>query len=256
MSNKETTKEATKGFAKLDKFAGQDFRRWQKKMHFMLTVLKVVYVMSTLMSEAVDNETLEQTRRRMKWENDDYICHGHILKCMSDSLFDVYQNIESAKELWDSLEAKYMAEDASSKKFLVGNFINYKMVDSRPVMEQYNELLRILGQFSQYDMKMDESISVSSIIDKLPPFWKDFKNNLKHKKEELNLVKLGSDFQIEQSKRDMEKSSVGSGKTMVGSSVNMVEEGEFSKAGKEKRLFKGKRKFQGYNSKAGIRSLN
>nr|GEW50801.1 zinc finger, CCHC-type [Tanacetum cinerariifolium] len=32
---------------------------------------------------------------------------------MSDSLFNVYQNVESAKELWDSLESKYMAEDAS-----------------------------------------------------------------------------------------------------------------------------------------------
>ena len=41
--------------------------------------------------------------------NDDYICRGHILNGMSDSLFDVYQNVESAKELWDSLESKYMA---------------------------------------------------------------------------------------------------------------------------------------------------
>nr|GEU73569.1 ribonuclease H-like domain-containing protein [Tanacetum cinerariifolium] len=33
---------------------------------------------------------------------------------MSYHLFDIYQNIESRKELWDFLEAKYMAEDASS----------------------------------------------------------------------------------------------------------------------------------------------
>ncbi|GJY96327.1 zinc finger, CCHC-type containing protein [Tanacetum coccineum] len=43
---------------------------------------------------------------------------GHILNGMSESLFDVYQNVESAKELWDSLESKYMAENASSNKFL------------------------------------------------------------------------------------------------------------------------------------------
>ncbi|GKB53878.1 hypothetical protein Tco_0904631, partial [Tanacetum coccineum] len=58
------------------------------------------------------------TRKRMKWENDDYICRGHILNCMFDSLFDIYQNAESAKALWESLESKYMAEDASAKKFL------------------------------------------------------------------------------------------------------------------------------------------
>ncbi|GJX95950.1 zinc finger, CCHC-type containing protein [Tanacetum coccineum] len=33
-----------------------------------------------------------------------------------------FSNVESAKELWDSLESKYMVEDASSKKFLTGHF--------------------------------------------------------------------------------------------------------------------------------------
>ncbi|GJU81911.1 zinc finger, CCHC-type containing protein [Tanacetum coccineum] len=58
----------------------------------------------------------------------------------------------------DTLEAKYMAEDASSNKFLVSNFTNYKMTDSRPVLEQYNELLSILGRFTQHKINMDESI--------------------------------------------------------------------------------------------------
>ncbi|GKC47149.1 hypothetical protein Tco_1064871 [Tanacetum coccineum] len=80
------------------------------------------------------------------------------------------------QECGDSLEAKYMVEDASSKKFLVSNFTNYKMTDSRPVLEQYNELLSILGKFTQHKMNMDEAIQVSCIIDKLPPFWKDFKH--------------------------------------------------------------------------------
>ncbi|GJW87925.1 zinc finger, CCHC-type containing protein [Tanacetum coccineum] len=145
-------------------------RRWQKKMYFLLTTLKVVYVLTTPMSELLEDATVEAIRIRAKWENDDYICRGHILNGMSGSLFDVYTNVEWAKELWDSLESQELAEDSSSKKFLVSNFNNYKMVDSRPVMEQYNELLRILGQYTQHGLKMDESISVSSIIDKLPSF--------------------------------------------------------------------------------------
>ncbi|GKF23563.1 zinc finger, CCHC-type containing protein [Tanacetum coccineum] len=57
--------------------------------------------------------------------------------------------------------AKYVAKDASSKKFLVSNFSNYKMIDSRLVMEQYNELLGILRRFTQHKMNMDESIQDS-----------------------------------------------------------------------------------------------
>ncbi|GKF10841.1 zinc finger, CCHC-type containing protein [Tanacetum coccineum] len=197
-----TMKEMTTNFGKLDKFEGHDFRRlqkkmhWQKKMRFLLTTLKVVYVLTTPMPKLMKDSTVEAIRIRAKWENDDYICRGHILNGMFDSLFDVYTNVKSAKELWDSLESKYMTEDSSSKKFLVSNFNNYKMVDSRPLMEQYNELLRILRQYTQHGLKMDESISVSSIIDKLPPSWKEFKHTLKHGKDDLSLVQLGSHFNL------------------------------------------------------------
>nr|GEW28906.1 zinc finger, CCHC-type [Tanacetum cinerariifolium] len=88
-------------------------------MHFLLSSMSVVYVLTTLMHEdGGDNPTVEQVRKRAKWNNDDYVCKGLILNGMSDSLFDIYQNVETSKELWDTLEAKYMAEDASSKKFI------------------------------------------------------------------------------------------------------------------------------------------
>ncbi|GJZ49688.1 hypothetical protein Tco_0603878 [Tanacetum coccineum] len=166
-------------FSKLDKFEWVDFRRWQKKMHFLLSSMSVVYVLTTPIPEdGGDDATVEQIRNRAKWDNDDYVCKGLILK-----------------------EAKYMAEDASSKKFLISNFTNYKMTDSRPVMEQYNELLGILERFTQHKMNMNEAIQVSCIIDKLPPSWKDFKHTLKHLKEELTLVELGSHLRIEESLR-------------------------------------------------------
>ncbi|GKB33587.1 hypothetical protein Tco_0872988 [Tanacetum coccineum] len=191
-------KHMASNFAKLDKFEGVDFRRWQKKMHFLLSSMSVVYVFTTLMPEdGGDDATVEQIRKRAKWDNDDYICRGLILNGMSDSLFAIYQNVESSKKLWDSLEAKYMADDASSKKFLVSNFTNYKMTDSRPVMKQYNELLNILERFTQHKMNMDE--------------------------EELTLVELGSHLRIKESLR-MQDSDKPKGNNVVGPSVvNMVE---------------------------------
>ena len=40
-------KHMASNFAKLDKFEGVDFRRWQKKMHFLLSSMSVVYVLTT-----------------------------------------------------------------------------------------------------------------------------------------------------------------------------------------------------------------
>ncbi|GJY25438.1 zinc finger, CCHC-type containing protein [Tanacetum coccineum] len=210
-------------FSKRDKFEGVDFRRWQKKIHFLLSTMSMVYVLTIQKPEDGENAIVEQSEKREKWDNDDYVCHGIILNGMSDSLFDLYQNVESRKELYDPLEAKYMAEDASSKMFLVSNFTNYKMTDSRPVMEQYNELLGILGRFTQHKINMDEAIQVSCIIDKLPLSWKYFKHTLKHKKEELTFVKLGSHLHIDESLRVQDSDKPKGNNVVSPLVVNMVE---------------------------------
>ncbi|GJV57412.1 zinc finger, CCHC-type containing protein [Tanacetum coccineum] len=140
------------------------------------SVMSVVYMLTTPISEDGDDATVEQLRKRAKWDNDDYVCRGLILN----------------------------AEDASSKKFLVSNFTNYKMTDSRPVMEQHNELLGILDRLTQHKINMDEAIKVSCIIDKLPYSCKDFKHTLKYKKEALTLVEMGSHPLIEESPRAQE----------------------------------------------------
>ncbi|GKC53850.1 zinc finger, CCHC-type containing protein [Tanacetum coccineum] len=88
-------------------------------------------------------------------------------------------------KLWDSLEDKYMAEDASSKKFL-----------------------------------------------------KDFKHTLKHLKEKLTLIELGSHLRIEKSLR-MQDSDKPKGNNVASPSVvNMVEHNNSSRYSDNK----GKRK--------------
>ena len=50
-------------YRKLEKFKGNDSRRSQMRMFFLLATLKVMYVSSTPNSEVVAAETLDQTGR-------------------------------------------------------------------------------------------------------------------------------------------------------------------------------------------------
>ena len=84
---------------KLDCFDGESFKRWQKKMQFLLTTLKVAYVLTNLYNKESENETLNQSHERLKFENDDFICRGHIRNAMSDPFFDVCQNSPTDREL-------------------------------------------------------------------------------------------------------------------------------------------------------------
>ncbi|GKC49707.1 zinc finger, CCHC-type containing protein [Tanacetum coccineum] len=111
-------------------------------------------------------------------------------------------------------------------------------IDKLPLLKQYNKLLGILGRFTQHKMNMDESIQVSCIIDKLPLLWKDFKHTLKHLKEELTLIGLGSHLRIEKSPRAQD-SDKPKGNNVAGHLVvNMVKHNNSSRYNDNK----GKRK--------------
>ncbi|GJV86926.1 zinc finger, CCHC-type containing protein [Tanacetum coccineum] len=52
-------------------------------MHFLLSNMSVIYVLTTPILEDGDNATMEQISRRNKWENDDYVCRGLILNVVN-----------------------------------------------------------------------------------------------------------------------------------------------------------------------------
>ncbi|GJY56736.1 zinc finger, CCHC-type containing protein [Tanacetum coccineum] len=57
-------------FAKLDKFEEVNFRRWHKKIHFLLSSMSVVYVLITpILEDGGNNLTVEQVRKRAKMLN-------------------------------------------------------------------------------------------------------------------------------------------------------------------------------------------
>lgn len=92
-------KDLTSNFTKLERFDGGNFRRWQKKMHIFLLTVGLDYVLITPCPTIHEDSTLEQRRANSKWLRDEPMCRGHILNGLSDDLFDVYQNVDNAKDL-------------------------------------------------------------------------------------------------------------------------------------------------------------
>ncbi|GKD53102.1 hypothetical protein Tco_1286489 [Tanacetum coccineum] len=79
-------KQMALNFSKLGKFEGMDFRRSKKKMHFLLSSMSVVYVHTTPIPEDGENATMDQIKRRNKWDNDDYVCISLILNDFKHTL--------------------------------------------------------------------------------------------------------------------------------------------------------------------------
>ena len=55
---------------------------------------------------------------------------------LHNSLYNVYCAIKTAMELWEFLDQKNKINDAIAKKFVVGWFLEFNMVDSKTVISQ------------------------------------------------------------------------------------------------------------------------
>ena len=68
------------------------------------------------------------------WKHSDFLCRNHVMKVLIDSLYNVYSDKKTVKELWESLDHKYKTKDDGVKKFVVSRFLDYKMVDSKTMV--------------------------------------------------------------------------------------------------------------------------
>ncbi|KAK3001422.1 hypothetical protein RJ639_020711 [Escallonia herrerae] len=170
-------------------------------MEFFLRQLKLAYVLTQpCPSIPIEESSFDQVRaindQIDKWNDDDYFCRNHILSKMTDSFYDQYSKMsKTAKELWDTLKSVYQAEEASSKKFLVSNYMDFKMTDDRPVSVQVRE----------FQLIANDICAAGAIVTKLPPTWKEYRNKLKYKKKDLSLDQLMQHLHIEEETRNREK---------------------------------------------------
>ncbi|GJW89787.1 pol polyprotein [Tanacetum coccineum] len=114
------------------------------------------------------------------WKHSDFLCHNYVLNGLIDPLYNVYCKTTTAKELWESLERKYKTEDAGTKKFMVARFLDYKMVDSKSVVSQVQDLQVLLHDIHAEGMTLSETFQVAAIIEKLPPSWSAKANMVEH----------------------------------------------------------------------------
>ncbi|XP_060668919.1 uncharacterized protein LOC132800037 [Ziziphus jujuba] len=167
------------------------------------------------------------------WKQFDYLCQNYVLNGLYDDLYGVNCGTKTAKGLWKTLDRKYKTKNVGSRKFDVGPFLDYVMVDFKPLIW----------------MVINEAFQVAIMIEKLPPSWKDFKNYIKYKRKKMDMEALVGKLRFEHDNRRFDKRSL-----RVKMKANIVEHDQSSKnkkkIGKDSRLepkggISKKAKFQG-----------
>lgn len=108
---------------KLNRFNGTIFTRWKDKMIFLLSTLKVNYVLDpdlTPILEPQEDDFEELEKECKKLNKDEMLCHGHSLNTLSKHHYDLYTDNQSTIEIWKTLEFKFHVEGEGKKN--VSNF--------------------------------------------------------------------------------------------------------------------------------------
>ncbi|GAV70489.1 hypothetical protein CFOL_v3_13987, partial [Cephalotus follicularis] len=86
-------------------------------------------------------EAIERVAKvRKKREEDELLCRGYILNTLSDQLYDLFSQKKSVREIWNAQEFKYKVEEEGTNKYLTVKYLDFKMVDRRPVLKQVHEI--------------------------------------------------------------------------------------------------------------------
>ena len=102
--------------SKIELFAGQNFRRWQERLHTVLDMHGVASALTDPRPPSTATPKLIQD-----WTYANKVCRHTIISTLSNELFDVYCSYKDAKDIWESMILKYTAEDAEKQKFVIGN---------------------------------------------------------------------------------------------------------------------------------------
>lgn len=115
---------------KLDRMDGMSFIRRREKMKLLLTAHNMYYVLEEDNRMIAEIDQAEVRKRA----HDDMLCRGYILTTLTDRLYDLYEPLQSAKEVWDAL--MYNTEKQGADKFVIFNFFEFNMKDQESILDQ------------------------------------------------------------------------------------------------------------------------
>ncbi|OMO60891.1 wall-associated receptor kinase 2-like protein [Corchorus capsularis] len=209
---------------KLDRFNGSNYTRWKDKMAFQLTALKLYYILDPNLV-ALPEPTAESTEAEQnaftKRKEDTLVCRGYILNSLSDRLYDLYNSMESPRDIWTALETTYQNEKKGTDKFLSLKYFEFKMSDEKPILDQVHELQVLVSKLKELEITIPDAIQIGAILSKMPPTWNDYRKKVLHSKDILTIDLFMTHLQIESENRDRDATYLGLGGD---SKVNFVTE--------------------------------
>ena len=123
---------------------------------------------------------------------------SRILSCLSDDLYEIYRKYEKAIDIWNALEDEYNKDNEGLIRFTISDFHSYKMVDEISINDQIHKFQNMIQHIHRGGgTKLDENYQVTCLIDKIPPSWSKFAQDLRKSQNKLEMKSVVQSIRIE-----------------------------------------------------------
>jgi hypothetical protein len=118
---------------------------------------------------------------------------------------DTYLQRKPGKDIWEALEAHNGASDSSGELYVMEQFLDYRMVEDRSVVEHAHEVQALAKELENYSKEvpcvLPNKFVAGAIITKLPHSWRYFATSLKHERKEFTFDDLIVTLDVEEKAR-------------------------------------------------------
>ncbi|KAK2436726.1 hypothetical protein QL285_021698 [Trifolium repens] len=101
-----------------------------------------------------------------------------ITLCLGDKVLREVARESNAAGMWVKLESLYMTKSMTHKQFLKQKLYFYRMVESKSITEQLEELNKIIDDLANIDVNLEDEDKALHLLCMLPKSYESFKDTM------------------------------------------------------------------------------
>ncbi|XP_019167564.1 PREDICTED: uncharacterized protein LOC109163265 [Ipomoea nil] len=188
--------------AKLEPLTGLNYRQWAIKMMIHFESFELDYILAL---DDVPEASQTKSPASTQTEKQLTVVDGTSDPKTHDPNY-IYAKYKSAKDIWDMLKKKYGADDVGRRKYMVGRLLNFKLADSKPVIEQVHEYENLVSDKEAEGIPVSNMLQTYALLEKLPESWSEFQNKIKHESKDYTWEEMVNHLNIEEAYRLRQRS--------------------------------------------------
>jgi gag-polypeptide of LTR copia-type len=177
--------------------AKYDIEKYDAKTSFALWQVRMTAILSSIgIKDAIHGrDKLVEPITDKKWFDLDDKALSIIQMCLSNSTLQEVLSDNTAKDLWEKLESKYMKKSLTNRLRLKLRLYTLRMVEGTPISDHISEFASLVNDLSKLDAKVEDEDQVLLLLCSLPTSYKAFRHMMIYSRDYICLEDVKSNLQ-------------------------------------------------------------